>query len=62
MMYVNQIIMLYTLNLYITVCQSYLSKTGRKKKEYLPFFACLFDYLPFLEHLLHARYWVKHFA
>ena len=32
MMYVNHIIMLYTLNLYSAVCQSYLNKTGRKKK------------------------------
>ena len=31
-MYVNQIIMLCTLNLYSAVCQSYLNKTGRKKK------------------------------
>ena len=31
MMYVSQIIMLYTLNLYSAVCQLYLSKTGRKK-------------------------------
>ena len=31
MMYVNQIIMLYTLNLYSAVCQLYLNKTGRKK-------------------------------
>ena len=30
MMYVSQIIMLYTLNLYSAVCQWYLSKTGRK--------------------------------
>jgi len=31
MMYVNQIIMLYTLNLYSVVCQLYLNKTERKK-------------------------------
>ena len=30
MMYVNQAIMLYTLNLYSAVCQLYLNKTGRK--------------------------------
>ena len=30
MMYVSQIIMLYTLNLYSAVCQFYLNKTGRK--------------------------------
>ena len=31
MMYVSQIIMLYTL--YSSVCQLYLNKTGRKKKN-----------------------------
>ena len=31
MMYVSQIIMLYTLNLYSAECQLYLNKTGRKK-------------------------------
>ena len=31
-MYVSQIVMLYTLNLYKTICQLYLSKTGKKKK------------------------------
>ena len=31
MVYVSQIIMLYTLNLYSTICQLYLDKTGRKK-------------------------------
>ena len=30
MMYVSQVIMLYTLNLYSAVCQLYLNKTGRK--------------------------------
>ena len=30
-MYVNQIIMLYTLNLYSAVCQLYLNKTEKKK-------------------------------
>ena len=30
MMYVNKIIMLYTLNLYSVVCQLYLYKTGKK--------------------------------
>ena len=30
MVYVSQIIMLYTLNLCIAVCQLYLNKTGRK--------------------------------
>ena len=30
MMYVSQIIMLYTLNLYSAVCQLYLIETGRK--------------------------------
>ena len=29
---VNQISMLYTLNLYSAVCQFYLSNTGRKRK------------------------------
>ena len=33
MMRVSQIIMLYT-NLYSTICQLYLNKTGRKKKCY----------------------------
>ena len=33
MMYVSQIIMLCTLNLYSAVCQLYLNKAGRKKKE-----------------------------
>ena len=32
MMYVSQFIMLYTLNLYIAVCQLYLNKTGREKE------------------------------
>ena len=32
-MYVSQIIMLYTLNLYSAVCQLYLNKTGRKITE-----------------------------
>ena len=32
MMYVNQIIMLYILNLYSAVSQLYLNKTGRKKR------------------------------
>ena len=32
-MYVSQIIMLYTLNLYSAACQLYLSKTGREKKD-----------------------------
>ena len=31
MMYVSQITMLYTLNLFGAVCQLYLNKTGRKK-------------------------------
>ena len=35
MVYVSQIIMLYTLNLYSAECQLYLNKTRRKKKEYL---------------------------
>ena len=30
-MYVNKIIMLYTLNLYSAICQLYINKTGRKK-------------------------------
>ena len=30
MMYVSQIIMLYTLNLYSAVCQLYLNKTEKK--------------------------------
>ena len=33
MMYVSQINMLYTLNLYNAVCQLYLKKTGIKKKK-----------------------------
>ena len=33
MMYVSQIIMLYTLNLYSVVFQLYLNKTGRKKRN-----------------------------
>ena len=32
MMCVNQIIMLYLLNLYTAVCQLYLNKIGRKKR------------------------------
>ena len=32
MMYISQINMLYTLNLYSAVCQLYLKKTGIKKK------------------------------
>ena len=30
MMYVTQVIMLYTLNLYSAICQLYLSKTEKK--------------------------------
>ena len=33
MMYVSQIVILYTLNLHSAVCQLYLNKTGRKKKK-----------------------------
>ena len=33
MMYVSQIIMVYTLNLYSAVCQLCLNKTRRKKKK-----------------------------
>ena len=33
MMYVSQIIVLYTLNLYGAVCRLYLSKTGKNKKD-----------------------------
>ena len=33
MMYVTQIIMLYTLSLYSAVCQLYLNKTRRKKMK-----------------------------
>ena len=33
MMYVIQIIMLYTLNLYSAVCKLYLHKAGREKKK-----------------------------
>ena len=29
MMYISQVIMLYTLNLYSAVCQLFLNKTGR---------------------------------
>ena len=32
MMYVSQIIMLYTLNFYSAICQLYLNKSGTKKK------------------------------
>ena len=35
MIYVSQIITLYTLNLHSVVCQSHLNKTGRKKKQQL---------------------------
>ena len=34
MLYVSQIIILYTLNLYNAICQFYLNKTGRKNKIY----------------------------
>ena len=34
-MYISQIIMLYTLNLYSAVCQLHLNKTGRKKLKKL---------------------------
>ena len=34
--YVNQIIMLYTLNVYSAVSQLYLNKSGRKKKTKKP--------------------------
>lgn len=33
MMYVNKIIMLYTLNLYSAICQLYINKTGRKRSQ-----------------------------
>ena len=33
MMYVSQIIMPYSLNLYSAMCRVYLSKTGRKKRR-----------------------------
>ena len=33
MTYVSQIFMLYILNLYNAVCQLYLNKTGREKKN-----------------------------
>ena len=32
MMYVSQVIMLYTLNIYSAISQLYLNKTGRKKE------------------------------
>ena len=32
MMYVSQIMILYTLNLYSAICQLYLNKTGRRRK------------------------------
>ena len=35
MIYVSQIIKLYTLNSYTAVCQLYLNKAGRKKKNCL---------------------------
>ena len=34
MMYVSQIIILYTLTLYRTLYQLFLSKSGRRKKEF----------------------------
>lgn len=34
MMYITQIILLYTLNLYKGICQLYLSKTGQKNRDY----------------------------
>ena len=37
-MYVNQIIMLYTLNLYSAVCQLYINKMERKKEENVEFY------------------------
>ena len=43
MMYVSQVIMLYTLNLHSAVCQLYLNKTGRKKKTLILLLA-----LPFI--------------
>ena len=33
MIYVSQIIMLYTSNFYSAACQLYLNKTGKKKKK-----------------------------
>ena len=33
MMYVSQVIMLYTWNLHSALCQLYLNKAGRKKKK-----------------------------
>ena len=33
MIFVSQIIMLYTSNLYSAACQLYLNKTGKKKKK-----------------------------
>ena len=33
MMYVSQIVMLHTLNLFSAVCELYLNKTGRKKAK-----------------------------
>ena len=44
MMYVRQIIMLYTLNLQSAVCQLYLNKTGRNKK--VGVLVCFFVFLP----------------
>ena len=38
MIFVSQIIMLYTLNLYTVVCQLHLSKIGRKKNNYNLYF------------------------
>ena len=35
-MYVSQITMLYTLNLYSAVGQLYLNKTGKNKKKEMP--------------------------
>lgn len=33
MMYLNQMVMLFTLNLHSVVCQLYFNKTGRKKMK-----------------------------
>ena len=68
-MYVNQILMLYILNLYRVVCQLYFHKTGRKnicgtfKRILLPQIGDLFIYLKlnlfiFIVLGLHCCPWV----
>ena len=53
-MYVSQIIMLYTLNLYRPVCQLYLNKIGRKKAMLLQSF-CKDEILKFWKNYINAK-------